>query len=159
MKKILAILSLPFLASLAWVGADELKASELAKALGVDWWEIEIPAGDKDDVSLAVCIVFSDGRKDVSGAMSGFRAGSKVKLFCWPSEETGKLNVSLVAGTGCLRTSLLNAFGQARISTYAIPAGGTAKIGDLLRKGSATGEVVADQTLREGEFGLMVIAK
>jgi hypothetical protein len=41
--------------------------------------------------------------------------------------------------------------------TYAVPVGGIAKTGEILRKGSTSTQVTCDQTLKDGDFGLMVV--
>ena len=159
MKGFLTVLSITFLALAGRLNAGELNAADLARALGVDWWTVEVPKGDGDTVSLGFCMVFSDGRKEMSGTMSGFRPGTRIRAFCWPSDRPGMLNVSLISGTGGrLATSLRDPFGQGgSIMTYAVPVGGIAKTGEILRKGSTAAQIASDQTLKDGDFGLMVV--
>lgn len=158
MKKFVTMCALTVLLFTPNVKADELETSELARALGVDWWSIEVPDSHEKTVNLGFCVAFSDGRKEMSSSMS-FRPGANVKAFCWPSDQPGRLNVSLVSDTGRMSTLIRYPPEPEQIMTYAVPIGGTAKTGDILRKGSTSGEVTPDQTLREGDFGFMVIAK
>ena len=137
---------------------EELKAADLARAMGVDWWVIELPADQGDTMMLGFCLVFADGRKEGLGTMGGFRAGERVRAFCWPSGEKGKMDLSLLSDAGRSTTTLVP-WPVVRISTYAVAVGKTAKPGDLLWKGSTTKEVIADQTLREGDCGLVVLVK
>ena len=150
MKRSVTVLWLAFLALTVGLHADDLKATDLARALGVDWWTIEIPATSQERVSLGFCIVFADGRRVMSGSM-GFRPGTRVRAFCWPGAKPDLLNVSLVSDTGRLATSLRNPFGAGRIGTYAVPVGKTAKVGEILSKGSTAREITPDQVLKEGD--------
>jgi hypothetical protein len=157
MRTFLTVLSLSFAVLAARLNADDLKASDLARALGVDWWTIEVPKSSADTVSLGFCVVFPDGRKQMSGFMGGFRPGARVLAFCWPSTKPDMLNVSLVSDTGKMTTTLPDPFGSSRVSTYPVPFGGTSKTGEVLRKGSTSNSVQINQALKEGESGLMVV--
>jgi hypothetical protein len=160
MKGILRVLAITFIAWAGRVSAGELKASDLAGALGVDWWTIEVPASAEGTVTLGFCVAYADGRKEMSGTMSGFRPGTPIKAFCWPSDKPESLNVSLVSDAGGrMATAVRYPSGAGQIMTYAVPVGGTAKTGQILRKGSTSTSVGADQVLRDGDFGLMVVVQ
>ena len=41
----------------------ELSASELAQALGVDWWEVRLPGAQSEQFMVSFQLDFGDGRK------------------------------------------------------------------------------------------------
>ncbi|GEM_PF-2483241 len=112
---------------------EELLAGDLARALGIHWCVVQLPPAD-GPLKLRFVIQFSDGKRELSGAMGGFKPGSKVNAYFWPAEDSERLNVAITSETGVMRTTIMNP--ASSIMIYPVNAGATTELGSYIFKGS-----------------------
>ena len=140
---------------------QELTASELARAQGIDWWTIKPPESKEERLWLRFEIEFADGKILKTGKMK-FPTDANIKVFCWfdPNDPNESLYVSACSeGAGDVALSTVfseNPFKEARVISPQVN-NKTYKSGEYLYKGSTTDTVTSDQSLKTGEFGLRVI--
>jgi len=154
----------PFLLKADDRQASSLTANELAEALDIHWWIVEIPSdlGPKDSVGLS--LVSSNG-KEVAGGTSispgpaNINLGTSVKVFCWEERSSGHMNLKLeVAG------NMGSSYAHDYFHNAACGGPGNGSIlkpGDLLLKfdSSKNATLTAGNTLSPGQVGLKVVIK
>ena len=94
--------------------SEELKASEVAAAHGMQWWSIISPDLETERMIIYFEIEFSDGRKNRTGSVS-FNKGDEIKVFCWKNlrEELQVSAYVMLSRAMLLETVwILQAFGQ-----------------------------------------------
>ena len=140
---------------------QELTASELARAQGINWWTIKPPESKEESLWLSFEIGFADGKILKNGKMK-FPTDANIKVFCWfdPNDPNGGLHVSACSeGAGDVALSTVfseNPFKEAKVVSSQ-SNNKVYKSGEYLYKGSTTDTVTSDQSLKTGEFGLRVI--
>ena len=138
--------------------SEELKASEVAAAQGMQWWSIIPPELESEKMSIYFEIEFSDGTKKRTGSTS-FTKGDKIKVFCWPNLQ-GELEVSAVlnGGEAVMKTRFSdNPFAEAKVTITPGKSPRRVKAGEFLTKGSTARSVSSEQKLEKGAFGLRVV--
>ena len=137
---------------------QELTASELARAQGINWWTIKPPESKEESLWLSFEIGFADGKILKTGKMK-FPTDANIKVFCRSDPNEG-LHVSACsegAGSGVLSTVFSeNPFKEAKVVSSQ-SNNKVYKSGEYLYKGSTTDTVTSDQSLKTGEFGLRAI--
>ena len=137
----------------------ELSASELAQALGVDWWEVRLPGAQSDQFMVGVQLDFGDGRKPLSTGKSNFIGGSKIKVFRQYIRDSEQMYVAVVSEKGHTSATLPKLFSGMYIGL--VPVGSTAKPGEYLCKTSkeTTGFIESSQSLGPNECALKVVVQ
>ena len=139
---------------------EDLKASHIAAAQGMQWWSISIPDTSSENLKIFFEIVHADGKTQRTGSMS-FKPNNKLKAFCWPNAK-GELEVSIVFDgvQGAMRTRFHeHPFSKARLTTTPSMIGSTVTPGLFLTKGTTGDSVSSDQTLEKNSFGLRVVVE
>lgn len=136
--------------------SEELQAGDLARALGIHWCIVQLPDSETP-LKLKFVIQHSDGEQISSGAMGGFKPGSKINAYFWPADDTSFLNVAITSDTGVMRAKMKNP--ESKIMTYPVLAGEITSLGKYIIKGSRGSEVSGGQELQNGEFGIFLEIK
>ncbi len=140
--------------------ADEktaLQALDVAAALGMDWWFVELPdnLGSKDYVGLAY--KQPDGSIEWQGGMNTSKWGSIVKVFLWKSEDNTRFQYAILCDAGTIRGSLEK---KTIMTNSSMPLfkGKKVNAGDVLMK-FYDKSVTASSEIQPGELGLILHIK
>ena len=140
-----------------FMGAD-LTAADLASALKMHWWNLEIPENFNDEMMLGICFKDEDGISRRSGGSTGWEPGSSVKVFLMDLDKE-KLRFAIIAPgrslTGSIPNELFN-LGDNSATSY-IGVGSTVSLEKILVRRAEGG--VTDRELRKGEIGIAVSAE
>ena len=138
----------------------ELSASELAQALGVDWWEVRLPGAQSEQFMVSFQLDFGDGRKPFSTGGSNFMGGSKIKVFRQFIPNSDKMYLAVISDKGGPTMSTMpKLFSGMYIGLVSV--GSTAKPGEYLCKASkeTTGYIESSQSLGPNECALKVVVQ
>jgi len=131
----------------------ELSADDLAQALGIQWWNIELPQDRVGEPAIGMEIVRPGGREELSGS-SNWRSDS-AKLFLWKMGKT--LHYSLIGEGQTTRSTEADPFeGMMRV-TASRPVGSTIRVGEIaLVSGMKSAAITNDNSVSEGQIGIGV---
>jgi len=135
----------------------ELKASDIAQALGMNWWLVQLPADLDPNDMVGVTYKHPDGSIERPSGSSNWKAGTIVKVMVWPSEDNTQLRYAVFNATGHLRASLHK---KTTMTGPYMPLSQGKKLnaGDVLMKFGEQ-SVVASPEVLPGEIGLILHVK
>jgi len=148
---------LAFLTANLLAGDDDLTASELAEALGVNWITIVLPGSEVDLYMIGPALEFGDGTKTVDGGRFGtVMGGSKVKLLV--QRHDGQYKCTILSDDGKRSTTMLDIPEFEERKTMTI--GGTQKHNEhlyIIKVSKTNSPITSDAPLKPNEFGVRLI--
>lgn len=132
----------------------ELKASDIAQALGMNWWAVQLPADLDPNDLVGVTYKQPDGSIESQGGSTNWKAGTIVKVFVWESDDSARLQYSVFNESGTLRGSLPK---KSNMTGPCAPfsQGKLFHAGDVLMKFCERSLMVTSD-VRPGELGLIL---
>jgi hypothetical protein len=145
---------------------SQLTAGDLAKVLGMYWWNVQIPTdlGPKDSVQVA--FVNAHGRQIASGVSispgpANIGLGQVLRIFCWEDKKTRETLTCLEVAGGAGTCPTHDFFRQGAFSPY--PTGSTLKPNDVLLKFHASPKSAPSFSggngVASGEIGLELVVR
>ena len=131
-----------------------LEAADIAKALGMNWWQVRLPADLDPNDFITVTYEHPDGSIESQGGSTGWQAGSIVKVLAWSNEDGNKLRYAVLHKDGLLKGSL-SIESQMKGVTMTFSRGKILNAGDVLMKFSEK-NVLASSEIHPGEIGLIL---
>jgi len=135
----------------------ELKASDVAQALGMNWWLVQLPADLDPNDLVGVTYKHPDGSIERLSGSTNWQAAATVKVMVWPSEDNTQLRYAVFNATGTLRASLNK---KTAMTGPCMPLSQGTKLnaGDVLMKFGEQ-SVLGSPEVRPGEIGLILHVK
>jgi len=135
----------------------ELKASDVAQALGMNWWFVQLPADLDPNDFVGVTYKHPDGSIERPGGSNNWQAGSTAKVMVWPNEDSTLLRYAVFNATHTLIGSLRK---KTTMTGPCMPLSNGEKLnaGDVLMKFGEQ-SVVASPEVLPGEIGLILHVK
>ncbi len=141
--------------ALVIVGCDrqpELSASELAHALGITAWSVQLPSDLPEDADVRLVLKHADGTETGGGGFIGPEPGQVMRVFLWNDRHEERYRYALILQSGgSMRGAMKNPFeGDSRLIKFQQRI---ARPGDFLMKGAEDEQISNDNALHEGEYG------
>ena len=131
-----------------------LEAADIAKALGMNWWQIRLPADLDPNDFVTLTYKHPDGSIESQGGSNKWQAGSIVKVLVWSNEDSNKLRYAVLHKDSILKGSLAMK-SQMKCVCMTFARGKILNAGDVLMKFSEQ-NVLASSEIRPGEIGLIL---
>jgi len=136
--------------------SDAVSADELARAMGIQTWQVRLPSDLPPDASVGLALLRDDGSRVTGGGIGGFKPHDLVTVFLWEIEkENQTMRYAIVTNEAAAR-GLLYADVHANITTDFNP-GRIRQANEFLLKGSETEKVTSDANLKKGEWGVALV--
>lgn len=135
--------------------AQELEAADVAKALGMSYWQVKLPTDLKQSDLLGVTYKHSDGTIDGMGGSTGWEAGSVVKVMVWPADDSAGFRYSVIHARNAMRGELRENEEYKGISMQ-LSEGKVVDAEDVLMKFSKSSCIAVPTEVRPGELGVIL---
>ena len=134
-----------------------LQASDVAKALGMSWWYVQLPDGLTINDKVGLAYKLPDGSIESQCESSTLKWGSIVKVFLWRSEGSSRYQFAVLSDNFSAKGSL-DEKSNMTSSCTCFPQDKKLKVGDVLIKFyDKTG--TGSPEIQPGELGLILYVK